>query len=241
MSGHNPARPREIYRYSEVGLTPQGEKLVWVRTFGHDREDLEPILREGDSIETSEIVSLIERLGFSPTGSEAEELAHELNVIRVTKPKEEGFSDAHRLERFANALKTICEDGPALIKILRTSIETAGSKARPSDVRRRVGWILLLQSQHATARHLRQDRVFHPVGPKKREQPFHRDIEWLCLRLAGLARKHGKRPSFTKDDGLGTEVVRLALERAGISMTTAAIAKAIRRQKDRPLRVIQLD
>jgi hypothetical protein len=195
---------------------------------------------EGDVVEPSEIAGL---LGFIPSSREAETLARVLNIIRVTKPKEEGFSELPRLENLANALSAISDDAPRMIEILQESILTAGPDyAATTDVIRRLSWICELRTLHAAAHRLRMNPhpFFRPPGQKTREAIWQRDVIWLWFICDGLAKKHGKHVSFTKDGGLGSELIHRALGRVGIAAEPSAIAKAISRFKKKPLPVIVL-
>jgi hypothetical protein len=229
-------------RYSELGLTPDGERRPFWRVHGYDSERLAPLLLEGDVVEPSEIVGLVQPLGFTPSGHEAEELARVLNILRVTEPKEEGFPEAPQLENLANALSAISDDAPRLIEILQESILTAGPNAVATAALHRLSWICDLRTLHAAAHRLRMSPYpfFRPPGQKTREAIWQRDAIWLWFICDGLARKHGKHISFTKDSGLGSELIHRALGRVGIAVEPSAVAKAISRFKKKPLPVIVL-
>jgi hypothetical protein len=195
---------------------------------------------EGDVVEPSEIVGLVQPLGFTPSGHEAKELAQVLNIIRVTKPKEEGFSELPRLENLANALSAISDDAPRMIEILEASILAAAPNAAARDIIHRLSWICDLRTLHAAAHRLRMSPYpfFRPPGRKTREAIWQRDAIWLWFMFDRLPRKQGKRISFTKDGGRGSELISRALGRVGIAVEPSAIAKAISRFKEKPLPVI---
>ena len=236
-----------VYRYSELGLTPEGERRLFFRTYNADpaKINLDTLLAEGDVIQPAEVSSWFGPLGLALSAHEADELAYVVNLMRVTQPKEAGFPDQLRLEAVAKTLPVIMDNVPILIDIQQQALSKVQLDAPVPeivrrDIARRRNMLSNLTMLHAAAQLLRNDPIFATSGRKKRDALWQRDMIWLWFLFDGLARKHGAEISFTKEEGLGTKLIQTALGRAGIAVSLPATAKAIGRFKDKPLRVIDL-
>jgi hypothetical protein len=224
------------YRYSELGLTPEGHRILAIRTGNPDPAgpDVETLSRQGNVITADEIAGWFTKLGIIPTKRDLSELVYTLNVMRVTKPREQAVPESPELGRVARALASLAADVPVLLHILDDALTAAGPDAVAEDISRRLKLSAGLAVLLATVQKIQADPFMAPAAAKRRTAIWHRDLQWIGHLLAGIAKKHSKTVSWTKASGPGVDLLQTALARAGVHADHQAIAQEMKRaEKDR--------
>jgi hypothetical protein len=223
-------------------VTPEGHRILMLRAANPDRSgpDVDTLMGQGKVIIRDEIAGWCSKLPFIPNDHELDEMGNALNLIRVTKPREEAVPNPPELDRAARALSLLSIDVPVLLRMQQKALAEAGPNAAAQDVIRRNKLIINLKNLLSTVLALQEDKFMVPSEPKRRTATWHRDLEYVAFLFGGIAKKHGAVVSLTKAGAPGVEFLRTALARAGIYQDGQAIAKEMARAAKDKLRTIYL-
>jgi hypothetical protein len=224
-------------------MTPDGHRTLMLRAANPDRAgpSIETLMGQGNVITRNEIAGWCSNLPFTPTDHELEEMAYALNLIRVTKPREEAIPNPPELDRVAKALALLSTDVPVLLRMQQKALDERGPNATARSVLRGTKLVIDLANLWAAVQTLRNDQIMVPSEPKRRSAAWHRDLKYIAFLFGGIIRKHRAVVSLTNAakaaPGPGVEFIRTALARAGIHHDNQAIAKEMARAAKDKLRI----